>query len=225
MSHKFTIDGLLTRKRECKADWLALQAECLSRFAKEHGSTTALVYAALEARNAIEQLFLELILTSQSGAISKEMLTECRKNDGVFRVMEKCEPNYRKMVQFMEIIKSINPDYPALPKWDLGKLKSFHNKLSKYCHFQGHESDTIISPLNIWLSQGISLVEEIFCYFENEMANGYSAAIWDKASLPSEVAEAFEEFKQNKIEEENLKIRLQLMQPVLRQRRIFRSLC
>ena len=45
---------LLTEKRGVTSDWYFDQAVALLAFALQYDSATALVYAALEARNALE---------------------------------------------------------------------------------------------------------------------------------------------------------------------------
>src|SRR5437879_4071232 len=60
----------LTEKRGVTSDWYFDQAVALLEFALQHDSATALVYAALEARNALERFVLEMSLLATGGHLS-----------------------------------------------------------------------------------------------------------------------------------------------------------
>lgn len=217
---RFSINDVLKRPRHCKSDWLILQAECLVRFAKEHGSHTALVYGALEARNAVEQLGFELvILCRPTLGISEKDIKDCQKSQGVFEVLKRMEPDYFKLIRFTQICMSFNPGAPKLITWDIGKLRRYWNEVSKYCHYQGIASETVESEMNAWLGRGIALVEEIFSYFESNM-KGASTGIIRKDSMPSEVLETWEQFRSGQIDVKAVETRFALMQPALARRRI-----
>jgi hypothetical protein len=216
---RFQFSEILTQKRECTSDWLIIQAECLVRFAKEKVSATALVYAALESRNAIEQLFLEMIGTCRVGKLDEKLIKECQKTEGVFRQLKVCEPDYWKLVRFTKMLFADDPTAPCVVEWDIRKLRRFHNDLSKYCHFQAIPRHTTSSPLESWLSGGIALVEEVFDYFENTMGAGHTA-VADKTSFPPEVAGTWEEFRAGSITENDARVRLTLMGPALARRRL-----
>ena len=105
---RFELDEILTRDRQWQPDWLILQAECLSCFAKERNSPSALVYAALETRNAIEQLIFTIISLCR-GTVDDQTLAECRGADGLGRVLRRTQPDYRKMIRFAKICPLVRP--------------------------------------------------------------------------------------------------------------------
>src|SRR5207248_5486953 len=49
--------------REFKLEWFVIQAKCLLEFAATASSHSALIYSALETRNAIEETAFELVAT------------------------------------------------------------------------------------------------------------------------------------------------------------------
>lgn len=218
---RFEINDLLTRKRECDSSWLILQAESLCRFAKENGSCTALVYAALETRNAIEQLFFALAyLCRPASGFSRKDREECKKKGGVFRVFAKFAPDYQRRVEFTQLCLSLEPGAPRVIAWDTKRLEKYCGKVSQFCHFQGVPTETTEADFNAWLAKGIALVEEIFDYFESEMSRANSG-IFRLETMPPEVKATWEDFKSGRIDSSNLKTRLKLMQPVMQQRRMF----
>jgi hypothetical protein len=145
---RFTLNDILTRERHWQPDWLILQAESLCRFAKEHNSPTALIYAALEARNAIEQLFFTIIWLCR-GSVDDQTLAQCKKSDGLGQVLKRTEPDYRKMIQFAKICLSLERNAPNIIEWDFKVLKRFWSALSDYCHFQHPEHTDLGKNLDV----------------------------------------------------------------------------
>lgn len=188
------------------------------RYAREKGSHTALVYAALEARNAIEQLVFEIVLLA-SGGIDEETYRRCKKVDGAFLVLKRVEPDYRKLVEFTRLCLRLQPGAPKVAEWDFSRLRRYMNELSAYCHFQGEPSKTVESEWNSWLASGVAKIEEVFAMFLEQMAGTDGTGIIRKENMPPEVQAIWEEFRQERITVEQAKTRLQIIQPILRLRR------
>jgi hypothetical protein len=214
---KFDLNGILTRERRWEPDWLILQAESLSRFAKEHNSSTALVYSALEARTAIEQLIFSIIWLCR-GAVDDKTLAECKKTDGLGRVLRQTEPDYRKMNRFMKVCLELESQAPNIIEWDMAILKRSWSDLSEYCHFQHPAQLWKGKMFATWLSKGIAVVEKVFHYFETNMSRA-NTATFRRDSMPPEVVQAWEDFRDDRLNEADLKLRLQIMQPALRVRK------
>ncbi len=203
---------IISEKRHCESAWFIIQAKKLTDLAKEFKSTSALVYAALEARNAVEQLWFELIRTCHRVEISKELLEECRKTDGIFRVMQETEPDYRKLVRFVSICGLVDKKMPKVIEWDLKRLKHFWHSLSKYCHSPMKPDDTFESTE--WFNEGVSLIYEIYQYMSSNMERAFTG-IMTLQSMPEEVRHVWEDFKSNSLSEDDLSLRLKIMSPVL----------
>ena len=65
--------------RDVTADWHVMQSRRLIDVAFSRGSSTALVYAALEARNALERLVFEMSVLATGGSLRQTNLALCRK--------------------------------------------------------------------------------------------------------------------------------------------------
>jgi hypothetical protein len=180
-----------------------------------------LVYGALEARSAIEQLAFELVvLCRPTLGISMEDFDDCKKSLGVFDVLRRFEPDYLKLAQFTKLCLGVDSEAPEIIVWDIRKLRRCWNDVSKYCHYQGIASETIASNLDAWLSKGVALIEEIFSYFAINM-KGAQTDLLKKETMPPEVLQTWEEFRSEKIDVPTVKRRLQIMQPAMRKRRLF----
>lgn len=210
---------IFLEKRHCESDWFILRSKDLIDLAKRHNSLSALIYAALEARKAVEQLWFELIVACHKGKISKKLVEECRKTDGIFRVMQKTEPDYRKLVRFCSICRSVYIEMPIVIEWDQRKLVRFWNSLSKYCHSPMSPVDTYES--SEWFNQGLALLNEVYDYISSNMkrvgGRGGTGVI-DTGTMPEEVKQAWEAFKSDSISEDQLYHRLKIMFPVLQMR-------
>ena len=67
---------LLLRPRGCAADWLVIHARDLAAIAEHRASSNLSIFACLEARNAIEQLWFEILVVLRSGEITLEFVEE-----------------------------------------------------------------------------------------------------------------------------------------------------
>ena len=210
---------IFLEKRDCESDWFILRSKELVDIARKHKSLSALVYSAFEARNAVEQIWFELIEACYKGEIPQEILIECRKTNGIFQVMQVTEPDYRKLMKFCSICRSIDTEMPVVIQWDLRKLRRFWNQLSNYCHSPMSAKDTYESPE--WFKKGVLLVNEVYDYMSTEMkragSKGGTGRI-DHKSMPEEVKQAWEAFKSDSISENQLYRRLKIMFPVLQMR-------
>src|SRR5215469_13659155 len=100
----------LTEKRGVTSDWYFDQAAALLEFALQHGSATALVYAALEARNALERFVLEMSLLATGGRLSDAQVRTAQRRDGAFQLLEQAMSNYRRHLQFTNLTLEVGGD-------------------------------------------------------------------------------------------------------------------
>jgi hypothetical protein len=158
---------VLLRPRQCAADWLIIHAQDLASVAERRASTNLLIFACLEARNAIEQLWAEILVVLRSGEISLEFIEEIRhRRDGFLAAIRDAEPNYRKLVRFSMLCMRLDSQRPVdIIPWDLGRLKTWWRELSSYCHAQAEPVTTLANPA--WSAEGLRLVREAFEYSGN----------------------------------------------------------
>lgn len=210
------LEEILTRPRQCASDWLVIQARDLGQTSKENNNPTLLVFACLEARNAIEQLWYELAMLIYGGAMSYAIYERCRRRrNGFLAEIDAAEPRYRQLSRFTAIIMDLDRRIPQRGiAWNLGRLKKYWHSLSAYCHAQGHPSPTLEDPK--WFQAGYSLLEEVFLYFEQEMTQALTA-IMPPDNMTPEARMVWEDFADNKIDEDQVRTRLRIVQPAVRQ--------
>jgi len=208
-----SFNDVLNRPRQCSADWLIIQAKDLGLVAKDSKNSTALIFACLETRNAIEQLWFEILMLIHSGSMSREMFERCRRRkDGFYAEIRETEPEYRKLFIFTSLVMKQDRKAPTrgIP-WDLGKLKKAWQKLSGYCHAQAHPAATIENE--DWFESGLLLVNDTYNYFEISMSNG-STALIQPERMTGNTRDIWEDFRIDKITEEQVATRLILIQPL-----------
>ena len=208
-----SIESILLRQRQCASDWLIIQARDLSLAAQSNGNTTILVFACLEARNAIEQLWFELLMVIHGGSISHNMFEKCRRrSDGYLAAIGDAEPRYRLLSRFTAIAISLDSKSPhQVIAWDLGKLKKYWHNLSEYCHAQAHPAATIESQP--WKAAGHKLVAEVYNYFHSEMSRG-ATGIMKPEAMTRDARMIWDDFAANKIDEDQTRTRLMIVQPL-----------
>ena len=210
-----TLEEILLRPRQCAADWLVIHSRDLAAAAKQSGSATLLVFACLEARNAIEQLWFELLMLIHGGAMDRELFEKCRRRrDGFLAAIGEAEPRYRRLSRFTAVAMNLDSHAPCEGiAWDLGRLKRLWQSLSNYCHAQAHPAATLSDPE--WIATGYALIDEVFAYFEQEMSGGATAMLRPDDMTP-EARMIWEDFAAKRIDEEQVRIRLRIVQPLRR---------
>lgn len=180
--------------------------------AKKTGSSTLLVYACLEARNAIEQLWFEILMLLKGGEMTREFFEKSQsRTEGFAAAIKEIEPRYRELTQFVKLICECDPNAPfRVIVWDLRILNRLQNKLSKYCHAQGHPIPTIEEES--WVERGHQLVVEAHGYITKELESGTTAMMSLEDMSPAGLS-IWHDFSQKKINEEQVRIRLRIVRP------------
>lgn len=91
---------LLFRRRGVTSDWYYDQARDLLNVALQFHSATTMVYAAFEARNALERFVLEMSLLATGGRLTEDQVRSAQNRDGAFRLLENAMSNYRHRLEF-----------------------------------------------------------------------------------------------------------------------------
>jgi hypothetical protein len=159
---------LLLRPRACAADWLVIHARDLAVVAEHRASPNLLVFACLEARNAIEQLWFEILVVLRSGEVTLEFVEKIRRRrDGFLAAIREAEPNYRKLVRFSMLCMRLDSQRPIdIIPWDLGRLKKWHlantaiHKRNRLLHSQ---IQTGLRKVLDWYGR-FSVISEIRCH-------------------------------------------------------------
>jgi hypothetical protein len=207
---------LLTKKRGVTSDWYFDQATALLEFALQHDSATALVYAALEARNGLERFVVEMSLLATGGHLSEAQICTAQRKDGAFQLLDQAMNNYRRHLQFTNLTLEICGDPFRVVIPDIKQFRRLRTDLSDYCHFQLNPTDTVDHPQNSWFIKGATQVQKALDMLRN-LYSQVNAVIWPD-SMPAEVREVFRAFVAGQIDTPTARLRLRLMQPVLEER-------
>jgi hypothetical protein len=211
LSQEPNLSQILSRPRRCAADWLIIQANSLAAVAESSANSTLLVFSCLEARNAIEQLWADLLTVVHGGAITKELFDRCRRQrDGFLAEIHRAEPKVYKLSRFATLCLQADPKLPFRPiVWNLSRLKRLWQSLSRYCHAQAASQDTLEDP--VWFAKGISLVREAHNYFQAEMSGG-ATALMRRENMKPHTQLIWDDFAADRIDEEQVAIRLRITQ-------------
>jgi hypothetical protein len=203
---------VLLRQRSCAADWLVIHARDLAALAERRTSSNLLIFACVEARNAIEQLWFEILVVLRSGEITLKFVERIRRRrDGFLAAIREAEPNYRKLARFSMLCMRLDSQRPVdIIPWDLRRLKKWWHALSEHCHAQAEPMTTLSNP--IWFTEGLGLVREVFGYFREQMSQGATGIMRVGAMIPV-VKDIWEDFVADKIDVERVLIRLQIVRP------------
>lgn len=204
------------RNRGVTADWHLDQARRLLRIALEEESATALIYSALEARNAIERFVFEMSVLATGGRLTDQQLRIARKKQGVFQLLEDALENYRKHIEFQNLIMRSSGTPLQFPVPDLRSCKRLTTGLSDYCHCQFDPAATVTDIEGKWFITGVSLIEDAEKFLRPLLDS--PRGFVDKATMPAEVKELLESFLAGTIDPASVLIRLKLMQPILERR-------
>lgn len=140
--------------RDVTADWHVVQSRRLIDVALSRGSSTALVYAALEARNALERLVFEMSVLATGGKFTSDQLSAAQKKDGLFKLLDEALHNYRRHIEFQNICMDLMGNPLRFPVPDIRCCKRLRTDLSSYCHCQLDPNVTISDPAGQWFKIG-----------------------------------------------------------------------
>lgn len=207
------VSEIIARPRKCAGDWLVIQAHDLAVSAEQQRNANLLIFSSLEARNAIEQLWADLLAIVHSGNVTKELFDKCRRQrDGFLAEIHRVEPQIYKLSRFSALCLRVDRNFPFRPiVWNLSKLKKWWHELSRYCHAQAAAADTLDD--SVWFANGLSLVNEVYSYFRKEMSGG-ATALMRRENMKPKTRVIWEDFAAGRIDEEQVTIRLRLVEGI-----------
>jgi hypothetical protein len=202
-------------ERDQDAGWNVVQAATLLHEAKARRCTSLVIYAALELRLAIEQLIFTIIVVAEK-KVDEETLKECRKKDGLFRVLDEVAPKYTLRCLFCGVMCSFYPELPQPAEWDVRSMKRFYTALSELCHSQllVHGMDAVPGK---W-DQKIELLEEVYEFLAAGLRRGTGLLTFTSAS--EHVVDLWDKYSKGEITLDQVRGRFELIKPVLDARRI-----
>lgn len=162
-------------------------------------------------RMAIEQLLFLIITMVKEGADSATT-EECRKKDGLFRVLGEVEPLYSLRCRFCNALSGFYPDIPKIAEWDVRSLKRYYTDLSDLCHSQLVVSDLDDSH-GYWEKQ-IVLLTEVYEFLAAGMKRG--TGVYKLTRDNPLIARLWTDFAAKKISIEDVRERFAIIRNTLR---------
>jgi len=212
------MNELLLKPRQVTTGWLVVQSESLLKIAEEKSSHTALIYAALEARNALERVVFELIVVACGAHPPEAIVEHCRRKDGVFQALGKVIPHYRLHLEFTNLVLEVDDAPFRCAQLDIKRCKRLWSELAQYCHFIADPKKTIDAEMQTWLAAGVAIVKEADAYLRTTLTRG-QLSILPTQNMPPETKEIFEKFVIGKISKSQARRSLELLTPGLKLRK------
>ena len=207
--------AVLFENSDVTADWHVAQSRRILDVALSQGSSPAMVYAALEARNAIERLVFEMSVLATGGKFTPDQLSAAQKKDGLFKLLDEALHNYRRHIEFQNVCMDLMGNPLLFPVPDIRRCKRLRTELSSYCHCQLNPQVTIPDPAGQWFITGIDIVKQTCDFLDPLLTTPFG--VIHPGTMPAEVREIFDVYIDGKIDITSARTRLNIMLPLLDQ--------
>lgn len=173
----------------------------------------ALLYSCIEGRFGIEYLMFEELIISTGARLSRADYRRC-VNEGhkLYKLIDELSPDHEMLKQFTAAVVSLDPLAPNLTYWDMNDLRRSWGILSEYVHWMGSKIET--TEKQSWRASAANRVEQIIWPLWEKITSGRSGLLHPKDMKPK-VFEVWEDFKNGKTDEAGVRIRLQLIRPLV----------
>lgn len=214
--------NFLEENRQVNFDWHIARVSRFLQYDNNRNLDNILVYAAVDLRIAIERYLLELLVLLRMNGTDGEIFTpqekrRIRSMKGIFALMQETDPFYRKTFRFTQLLCEFTPELPPLSIIDTAYLRRKWEELSNYCHKQLDPADTFTSQDQEFQRNGFALIREVLDRFWN-WGQGRATGIISKSSMDEETLGVYNRFINDEIDENQVRISLRIMEPILRQR-------
>jgi hypothetical protein len=185
-------------------------------YAKRNDNMCAILYAALDCRQGIEQLLFEELVMSVGTDLDENEYENCRGNSTkLHKIIRRLNPDYSKLAEFTKVIMSTDSRIPELHVWDHNKLMKHWGKVSDCLHWSGAPKDTYES--DEWIDKTINNIENASSYIWDKISRSYTG-IMRPENMAEEIFETWSKFKNNEIDANAVKRIADLALPILLQR-------
>jgi hypothetical protein len=215
------IDRLLQEARQVTSEWHVEQASEMLKYAQENASQSALVYASLEVRMALERFVFEMSIFAGGGAFAPEELRLASRKGGVFDLLSRKIKDYRRHLEFCNLVLDVNHLPVRIPIPDLRRFKRLFTDISEYCHFQIDPAETVYNPQQRWFLKGITTVRDAIEMLTELLQNQRGAMPRD--AMAPEVSELLDRYMADECDLQTARLHLETMSPVLEARMRNRS--
>jgi len=204
---------IVTKTNFYESSGRAYKAMSWLDFAKSKKNISALEYAALETRLAIEQLLFEQLIVGVGTELEAREYKKCSGSaNKLYEIIERLIPRYERLVDFT---KAMAPTGLPITKWDNRALIRHSGKVSTYLHWSGGLDVTIQSEA--WYEKGIATVEAAASYIWQGLTTG-NTGIMTIEKLEPEMRELWELYSKDEITLESAVKRAEILEPILQAR-------
>jgi hypothetical protein len=206
-------DQILANPHVDHSSWHFFQAVSWADLAKRTQRPSALHYAAFELRYGIEYLLFQLLVLSNR-SLTEEEYQKCVGDPHTMKKMlQSSEVGYTKRVEFTRILLELDPRAPKLRFWKLEELFKNWGIASELLHFVGAQSRTYEDGQ--WFVKSLARLESVLNPVWTASTTTFGFGLLSKNEVEPEVQQAWEEFSAGTLKEEDLKIRMHIIQPIL----------
>lgn len=173
----------------------------------------SILYASIEGRMAIEYLLFEILVVGTGADLQNDEYEKCLKDRSrLEKVISRLLPDYEKIQAFTGVLVEFEPSIPRQITWNVSRLKKQWGILSEILHWNGARSLTTESE--DWMDGVFDSIEEVLNDLRSSMESGASMCM-PPSNMKPEIREVWYKFRNEEINLESVRIRLNLLKPVL----------
>jgi hypothetical protein len=173
----------------------------------------SLLYACIEGRMAIEYLLFEILVIGTGANLSVSDYQKCLKDrTKLDKAIGRLIPDYERIQAFTAVLVEFEPSLPRMLHWDIKELKRMWGELSEHLHWLGAKNLTVENTT--WCNAAYTKVESVLHPLWSKLSSGQSMVMHPDKMNP-EINEVWVQFNSGKIDIESVRLRLQILKPLL----------
>ena len=177
----------------------------------------ALHYAGLHLRLGIEHLWYNIFVAALGGGLSQvEYEKALKSTTTLYKLIDKFVPFYNEFAVMVKNMAELDSKLLLqVTIWDIPKLKRIHGECSsKTLHFQGMRSKGYLG--SNWIEARQKFLYDSSKWMWDKMKSGSGIIVYKPEDLKSDVLPLWEQFRDEEIDEEDLRNGLNIIQPIVK---------
>jgi len=183
-------------KREPHTSWQIVHIEVLLEEALKHENVSFVFYAALEARNILEQTEFDLILMSTDKTEWENVIALAKGKSGLEKGNQKYKALKYKYQSFSEALTKVILDF-SLKIYDYKASDKFQSLLADYIHIYTRTPEEL-QFYSDYVQRGIGIVYETIAFIKSyyvKQDDGYVFGLLNFNTLSEALKKEFENWK------------------------------
>lgn len=177
----------------------------------------AFFYACMEGRYAIEQLLFEQLVIGTGANLLRSDYETCLKNSSnLSKMIDRLVPDFLKLQEFTSVVIELDSNLPQVIFWKPKELMKSWGRLSTYLHWVGANRETTENTR--WKQDALNNVKAILMPIWDQYNSAGGSGIMHFDDMQPEVNQIWQDFKEDKIGLESVRIRMKIVQPRLQQK-------